>query len=102
MARAARLQVAGMDEETIDPRIEAVRIAEPRQLAPGDHQRLLNGVLGSIDVAKDAIGDPEKPVTASSGQDAERIAVPALGLLDEIDVHRPPSPRRTGGAVRDY
>ena len=40
------------------PGVEAVRIADAPQVAPGDHQCVLQGILSPIDVAEDPLGDP--------------------------------------------
>ena len=55
---------AFMDDEAMEPRIEPVRIAEPAQVAPGDHQRVLQGILGPVDIAEDSVGQREQPVRA--------------------------------------
>ena len=86
VARAARFRVARVDEEALEPGVEAVRIAEAGQLTPGDHQRLLHGILGPSDVPEDPLGDRHEPVAMRPGQDGERLPVPALGLLDEIAI----------------
>ena len=65
---ARRLGDADVDEEALEPRIEAVRIAESPQVTPGDHQRILEGILGPIDVAEDPLGDREQPVTPVADQ----------------------------------
>ena len=85
-ARAARFRVARVDEKALQPGVEAVRIAEAGQLTPGDHQRLLHGVLGPSDVPEDPLGDRHEPVAMRPGQDGECLPVAALGLLDEIVV----------------
>ena len=86
VARPARLRVARVDEEPLEPGVEAVRIAETGQLAPGDHQRLLHGILGPSDVPEDPLGDRHEPVTVRPGQDGEGLPVTALGLLDEVAI----------------
>ena len=53
----------------MDPRVEPVRIAEAREVTPGDHQRVLQSVLGPVDVAEDALRDREEPVAAHFGWD---------------------------------
>ena len=78
-ALAARLGVAGVDERSVEPGVEPVRIAESGQLAPGDHQRLLHRILGKADVTEDAARDPEQPVPARASQDGVRLPVTALG-----------------------
>ncbi len=96
-ALAARLRIADVDEHSLEPGVEPLRIAEAGQLAPGDHQRLLHRVLGEADVAEDAARDPEEQVAPRPGQDGERLPVPALGLLHEVAIH---SLRPLGGAHR--
>ena len=48
----------------MQPRVEPVRIAESSQIAPGDHQCVLEGILGSVDVAQDPLSHREQPVAA--------------------------------------
>jgi len=82
-----RLSDADVDEEPLQPRVEAVRIAEPAKVAPGDHQRVLQGILGPIDVAQDPLGDHEQPVAANADQVDIRLPIPAAGRLHEIAIH---------------
>ncbi len=89
-------------EEPLEPRIEPVRIAERPQVTPGDHQRVLEGILGPVDVAEDPLCDREQPVGARTDQVDIRLPVAALGRLDEIAIHRRPSWRPIGGAVQLY
>ncbi len=90
-------------EEALQPGIEAIRIAEAPQVPPGDHQRVLQSILGSVDVAQDPVGDREEPIGAGANQvDVRRlIAVPCR--LDEIAIHRilPPA-HPSEGVVRLY
>ena len=44
-----RFAIAGTDEEAVDPGVEAVGIAQGREVAPGGDERLLGGVLGPLD-----------------------------------------------------
>ena len=98
----ARLADADVDQELLEPRVEPVRIAERPQVTPGDHQRVLEGILGPIDVAEDPLCDREQPVGARTDQVDVRLPVAALGRLDEIAIHGRPSWRPIGGAVRLY
>ncbi len=82
-----RLGDAHVDDETLEPGIEPVRIAEPPQVTPGDHQRVLKGILGPIDVAQDPLGDREEPVIPNADQVDERLPIPVPCRLDEIAVH---------------
>ena len=47
---------AHVREHAMDPEVEPVRIAEVPQVTPGDHQRILQGILGPVDVVEDPIG----------------------------------------------
>ncbi len=53
------------------------------EVTPGDHQRILQGVLGPIDVAEDPIREREEPVAGRADEVDECRLVAALGRLDE-------------------
>ena len=76
-----------IDQETLQPRVETVRIAEAPQVTPGDHQRVLEGILGPIDIAKDPLRDREEPVCPSTDQVDVRFPIPAPCRLDEVAIH---------------
>jgi hypothetical protein len=84
---AHRLVHAGSNDEAMEPRVEPVRIAESGQVAPGDHQRFLDGILGPIDVAEDPLRDREEPVATRTEQVGVCLPVAASGRLDEIAIH---------------
>jgi len=84
---ATRLLDADVGEEPMDPRVETVRIAEVRQVSPGDHQRVLQGILGPVDIPEDSLGDREETVAARSDQVDERRLFASHGRLDEISIH---------------
>lgn len=75
----------------MDPGVESVRIAEVRQVSPGDHQRVLQGILGPIDVAEDPLCDREEPVTPNADQVDVRLPIPVPCHLDEVTIHGPAS-----------
>ena len=83
---ARRMRDADIRDDTIDPPIEPIRIAEPTKVAPGDHQRVLESILGSVDVAEDAIREREEPVARGADQVDECRLVATLRRLDEIPV----------------
>ena len=56
-AFTAGLYVAGVDDEAVEPGIEAFGVAKGRQVAPGAEQRLLGRVLGAMRVAEDPVGE---------------------------------------------
>src|SRR3954452_6223445 len=61
------LGIAGADEDAIRPRLEPLRIAKPRQLAPDLEERLLRRVFGEVGLAEDPLGDRVEPVAHGDG-----------------------------------
>jgi hypothetical protein len=86
------------DKETVQPRVEAVRIAESGQVTPSDHQRVLDGILGPIDVAEDPLCDREEPVTADTDQVGVGLPIAATSRLNEIAIHLHRSSSALSGA----
>jgi hypothetical protein len=82
----------------MQPRIEAVRIAEPSQVTPGDHQRVLEGILGPIDIAEDPLGDREQVVAPSADQVDVCLPIPVPSRLHEVPIQRVAPRRRPVGA----
>jgi hypothetical protein len=94
---------ADIREQTVDPGVEPVRIAEARQVTPGDHQRFLQGVLGPVDIPEDPMCNREEAATAKANQVDERRLVALLSRLDEVAIHRQlPWLAPVGGAVHLY
>ena len=94
---------AGSDQEAAQPRVEAVRIAECGQVAPGDHQCVLHGILGPIDVAEDPLCDPEQAIRADTDQVGVCLPIPAASRLNEIAIHlHRPWSTLSGAPVRPY
>ena len=79
---------ADVREESVDPGVEAVRIAEVRQVPPGDHQRVLQGILGPIDIPEDPIRDRVEAIAPRPDQVDECRLISSLGRLDEVAIHR--------------
>ena len=83
----AGVRDADVREDAMDPGVESVRIAEIRQVSPGDHQRVLQGILGPIDFPKDPMGDREPSIATGSHQVDECRLVAIPRRLDELSVH---------------
>ena len=79
---------AHVREHALDPEVEPVRIAEVRQVTPGDHQCVLQGILGPIDIAKDPPGDREQAIDTPTEQVDECDLVSALRRDHELSIHR--------------
>ena len=75
---ATRVIAAGIDDEAVEPRLEAIGVAESPDVAPASNDRLLDGVLRCVAVSQDAVGDREEPVIGRADQRLERLAVSAL------------------------
>ena len=69
------LVMARIDQQPPQPLVEAVRVAEPRKLAPSLDQGLLRRVLGAIRVAEDHPGEGIQPVHGSGREGGERVMV---------------------------
>ena len=80
---ARRLADADIGDDTVHPSVESVRIAERPEVTPGDHQRILQSVLGPIDIAEDPVCEREQSVAGRADEVDESRLVAALGRLDE-------------------
>jgi peptide-methionine (R)-S-oxide reductase len=85
-ARAARFRVAGMNDETMQPGVETLGLAQRRQVAPGAEQRLLRRVLGTVAVAQDPHGEGKAAVDVLRRQLGERGTITVRGPVDEIEL----------------
>jgi hypothetical protein len=70
----------------MDPAAGPVRIAEARQVAPGDHERVLQGILGRS-TSRRIPRDREAAVAMKTDPVDECLLVAALRRLDEIPIH---------------
>ena len=82
-----RVSDADVDDEPRQPRIEPVGIAEPAQVTPGDHQRVLQGILGPVDVTEDPVGGREQAVASRTDQVDECHLISPLGRRQELAFH---------------
>ncbi len=86
-AVATNLDVAGVDEDAMEPGVEAVGIPQVRELAPGADEGALQCVLGEARVAKDPEGDRVQPVADLMHQAGEGVTVALAGSLHEVSIH---------------
>lgn len=85
---ASRMVDAHVREHALDPEVEPVRIAEVRQVTPRDHQRVLQSILGPVDIADDPSGDREQAIEASAHQVHEGDVIATLRREHEVSIHR--------------
>ncbi len=97
---AARLGVAGIDEQAVDPLLEPVRVPEPGEIPPRVEECALRGVLGEVRVPQDPAGSRMEAVAHAPDQLVERRLVAAHRLLDESPLHRSPVVDPIRGSVR--
>ena len=72
----------------MDPGLEAVRLPQVREPAPGEDEGVLQSVLGETRVAQDPMSDGVERVADLVHQDGERLTIALAGLLDEVSIHR--------------
>jgi hypothetical protein len=84
-----------MHEQPSQPGVEAIDVPKRRQLTPGEHEGLLDGILGVAEIAQDPKRDREKSITSPTCQAGERLFVSGSRSLDEGNLHpRLPSAMR--------
>jgi hypothetical protein len=64
---AARLDVARVHDEPVEPGIESLDVTKRGQVAPGAQQRLLDSVLRPMRVAQDPVGEGVAAIDAGRG-----------------------------------
>ena len=79
---------AGVDEEPAEPRLEAVRVAQPGQLSPGMDERFLDSILGPLPIAEDEAGDRVEAVAGSHRKGLEGLVIATLRRFHDIALHR--------------
>jgi hypothetical protein len=84
----------------MEPDLEALRITQSRELAPGEEVCLLDGVLGLLDIAKDPVRDGVAAVTVEVDQVCEGTFVALHRLLDQPRSHWATSRLRRSSALQ--
>jgi hypothetical protein len=81
------LAVASPYHETMEPAIEAVRIADCADMEPGRNQGLLYRVGGKVVVAEDEAGRPMEAVERLIGERREGVVLAIPRPENEISLH---------------
>ena len=89
-----------IDGDALEPRVEAVGIAQPADLPPRGHERVLGGVARVGFVAEDREREAVDGIHSGADDLLERIEVAVAGPVDERPVSRgldrlPPGTRST-------
>ena len=83
----ARLIDAGADQQTVEPRVEAIGLAQRGQVAPGPDERLMDGVLGLVWVTKDEPCGGVEPEDGGAGQHGEGVMIAPSRPFHEFQLH---------------
>ena len=86
----------------MQPRRETLRIAEPREFAPSEEECLLDGILGTLDIAKDPIRDSVAQVAIQVDQFGEGDVVAITSPFDQPRPHGRVLHRRPSGRFTNY
>ena len=78
----------------MEPAIEAIRVPQRRKVAPGDDERLLGCVLGTVRVTQDETGNGVESTDRDARQLRERVVIARHRPLDQLPVHRASMGRR--------
>jgi hypothetical protein len=71
-------------DDATQPGREALRVLQPRQVAEGGDERLLDRVLGQVEVAERGVGRAEGHRLVPSHQVGEGVHVAVLRLRDQL------------------
>ena len=73
----------GVDGQAVEPGIEPVGVTQPRQVAPGSDEGLLDRVAGQLRVAEDETGGAVQPRDGPAGKLGEGVMIALPRSLDE-------------------
>src|SRR5207302_5301841 len=76
-----------IDHEAMEPDLEALGVSEPRELAPGEEECLLDRVLCSLDVPENPVRDGVAAVTVQVDEIREGALVAVACPLDQPVSH---------------
>ena len=100
-AAASRRVETGIHGEAMEPGVEPVRVAQPGQVLPGPHHRVLDGVPRELAVPEDESGGRVQPRDGHASQQREGVLVAPLRPTDEVTlVHGHSSVARPLGRAR--
>lgn len=74
---------AGMNGQSVEPGIESVEVAQPRQVPPGSNQRLLDRVSRKLTVPEDEAGGSVQSRKGRAGDRGEGVMIAPSRSFDE-------------------
>ncbi len=88
---------AGVDEDSVEPGVESLRVAETGQIAPGPQEGVLDHVVCEFAVPDDQPGGRVQPRDGDADKRGEGVMIASPCPLDESSlVHVLPAPRFIG------
>jgi hypothetical protein len=78
---------AGADEESVQPGIEPLDVAQGRQVAPRADNGFLGRILRKLRVAEEQASDPVQPIDGAGGQNGEGFAVSPSRPVHDFRLH---------------
>jgi hypothetical protein len=85
----SRLVGDGVQEEAIQPRVEAFRISQTRKIPPALDEGFLDSVFSAVDVPENEACDPKQVVDVRGHQEIERVTISFARSHDQLRVrHR--------------
>src|SRR6476620_12608815 len=94
--RRTHLIAAGVEEERVQPGVEAVGVAQSRQVPPAPDERLLDGVLCSIRIPQDESSRGIQTTARGACQHGEGVMIALPRSLHEVPLHVRPRLRAAG------
>jgi hypothetical protein len=88
MLDASCLPIAGVDEQSMEPGVEAIGVTDGADVEPGGHERLLDGIGCAVVAAKDQPRGPVQPIEGTRGERREGVVVAVPCSKDEVSLHR--------------
>jgi len=84
----ARLAIARVDQQTSDPGVEGIGVAQALEVTPGADEGFLGGVVSPVVIPQDEPCDGVEPVDLAASQLRERVPIARHRPFDEIPLHR--------------
>jgi hypothetical protein len=98
-AKASRLVDAGSHEETVQPGVEPIRVAERGQVAPSPDERVLHRVPGLFPIPVDEASGGIQAVDRGACQRGKGVMIAPLRPLHDVPLHIAPRGGAAGLAV---
>ena len=91
------LPIAGMDEQPMQPGIEAVGVPDGANVQPRGKERLLDSIGRQVVTSQDEPRGSVQPIERIGGERREGVVVAIPRAKDEVSLHRIPGSWRPDG-----